>query len=348
MPRLALFYSSLCFFLGLGCIGFLTLDADKIDQSFYFLPLSETRLEHALKANLSAEPERITALAEPLTERDPRHVMARVSLSGVYLQKGDVSALQTHFFPLFNISYRNSKNLINLLVTLSADDVVFDNVSGFIKSNRPRWGVAYLNALLSESPREPSEYQELYSYYPEKLSFLYAQLLNRFGAERAYAAFLDTARVIQPSSQLIIDENFAQDQFAWPFGWRLNKEVVERERGGGVSLVYLGRGTPLLMEQIVRTGLGEFQIQLSMLGEASSTKGYYQLRIKCWQGAELASLNIDDLTLATKTLTLDFETADDKCKFVQLQLLGQAGDYPVPVRSQINSITLRSNSESEL
>jgi len=347
MPRLAFCYSSLCFVLGLCCIGFLMLGADKTDLSFYFSPLSETRLEEALKSNPSDEPERIIALAEPLSERDPRNDLARASLSVAYLQRGEISALKTHFFPLFKINSGKS-NLAKFLVTLSADDRVFENVSSFIESNRPDWGILYLNMLLSNSPREPSEYQGLYKYYPGRHSFLYSQLLKRFSVQQAYAAFLDTEKVIQPSSQLIIDDKFSEDQFAWPFGWRLDKNIIERERGGGLSLVYFGRGRPLLMEQIVKTGLGKFQIQLSMLGEASRGKGYYQLRVKCWQGAELARLNIDKLTRASKALTLDFETRDKKCNFVQLQLFGQAGDFPVPVRSRINQITMRPISELDL
>jgi len=347
MRLLPLCFSTLCFVLSVICLWFSTVIFKAEDDSLYWLPLSEVRLETKLRASLSATPNEIINLASPLAERDPRNAVARSALAQAHLTNGNTFALESHLFPLFNLIKTDNDFLIPVLVELSTDPKIFDIITDHIRIKKPSWGIKYLNQLLKEFPLSLPEFQELYTYYPNHLDAFYIHLLNRNGLAYAHDVFNQISPEHDLGGGLIIDPDFTQKNFQWPFGWFLDKASVVREPQGGLSLTYFGKGTPKLFEQITKVQEGSYRATISLSGEASRSKGYYAMRINCWKGAQIADLIIDDISSQTKVLNLDFQIKDQSCLFIQLQFLGQAGNFPSPVRTNINEVQIVSTDSTK-
>ncbi|MGB0906978.1 MAG: hypothetical protein ACPGVT_05750, partial [Maricaulaceae bacterium] len=253
----------------------------------------------------------------------------------------DVSALKTHFFPLLNISNENIEGLIKVLMSLSEEPQLFDVIADHIITTKPKWGRAYLDQLLRDPSRDLSNYLKLYAYYPNYYHTLPAQLLKRDGVTFAHHAFMKMSKGLNMDDGFIVDPEFTQKNFQWPFGWRLKKAEVGRQTRGGVSVVYFGRGTPVLLEQVVKIERGAYTANISISGQASRTKGYYSFRIKCWEGQNLGNLILDKSSIPLETFSMNFEVIDESCSFIQVQLIGQAGAFPDPVRTHINKIQIK-------
>jgi len=323
--------------MGFSSFWLLTLDKSNVDESLYLSPLSEARLEAKFKSSLGAQPETAVKIAETLFERDPRNELARVALFDYYFMQGNISSLEEYFFPLFKLTSQEEQ-LVRTLVTISDTQEVFSYILRYIKEEKPNWGVLYLNEILTKTAHNPDDFISVYSHYPAWLTFLYVRLAGTVGIHHAYNAFVDIQDYSENPNQLVVDPTFSQTEFNWPFGWRFDKDAVQREVGAGASVIFLGKGTPILLEQWVKAGIGKFQIIVSMSGEASLDRGYYKLSLKCWKGRELLMVKIDDISVEGGLIKAHFEILEEECKFVELRILGQAGNFPATVRTWITSI----------
>lgn len=332
-----------------GLAAFLTMqDAESAQESVYGAPLSADRLVSTLDENLSADLDTIEVHAKALLDRAPRRTLPRSALASVFVQRGEIEAFEQIFYPLFNTDRANTSSYVAVLAIMSRDPRVLERVKTKVRDETPFWGGLYLRQLLAQTQIDVSEYSELVARYPNQQAVFVREVMAKFNVDQAYTSFKTiTARDLEVSTG-IIDPDFTEEQFSWPFGWWLDREIVSREPNGGLAIVFFGRGTPVIAQQIIRVEEGVSQLLMQANGEASRTKGYFKLEARCWQGMGLADLTLDDVSPAPTQIIMEFDTTDvPDCNFVHIRLLGQAGAFPAPVRLRIQSIKLRSVANRE-
>jgi hypothetical protein len=328
---------------------FLLIQDPKIRQdSLYGAPLGQDRLVSALQAKLSSDLDTIEAHASALLDRNPRKTSPRGALASVYVQRGQIEAFERVFYPLFAVDGRNSAAYASALAIMSQDARVFERAVKKLRAEQPAWGGLYLRRLLSETERDVSDYHEFIQLYPAQQAGFIREVMAKLGVEQAYASFTLISDRGQSSASGLVDPEFKEELLSWPFGWLLDRETASRESGGGLAIVYFGRGTPVIAQQIARAEPGPYALVMQANGEASLTKGYFKLDAKCWQGRTLAELTLDDVSAAPMQIDLTFNTSDvPDCGFIHIRLMGQAGAFPAPIRLRVQSIDLRADTDEE-
>lgn len=340
-------------FIAIGLIGLaaylLMQDAKVKEDSLYGSPLSQNRLVSALKDNLENDLGTIEAYANVIIERNPRMTLPRRALVSVYAQRGELEDFERVFYPLFSVDRTNTDAYASALAKMSIDQRVFERARRKVLEEKPAWGGLYLRRLLSETEKDVSEYQELMRFYPRHKAAFVREVMTQLNIEQAYASFnVIMGPEIGTAGIDIIDSDFTREEFSWPFGWLLDRETVSREPDGGLAIVYFGRGTPVIIQQISHAQTGSYKLVILANGEASRTKGYFRLEVRCWQGQSLADLTLDNVEAVPMEYVLPFDTsAMPDCDFVHVRLIGQAGAFPAPIRLSVHSITLRLAAERE-
>lgn len=334
-------------FVGLSAY-LLMQDDDTTDNSLYGAPLGRERLVKALQENLSADLDTIEAHGDALLDRNPRMTLPRGALASIYAQRGQIEAFERVFYPIFHIDRRNTGSYATALAKMSRDERVFERAQAKVREEQPAWGGLYLRRLLSETDRDVTDYQELMRLYPRQQGVFVREVMAKRGIEQAYASFETIADTGSMRATGLIDPDFTDDTYSWPFGWLLDRETVSREPGGGLAIVFFGRGTPFIAQQVTRVEPGSYMLVMLANGDASRTKGYFRLEARCWQGQSLVDLTLDDISAAPMEYNLRFDTSElQACDFVHVRLIGQAGAFPAPVRLRVKSLNLRPSAPGE-
>jgi hypothetical protein len=130
-----------------------------------------------------------------------------------------------------------------------------------------------------------------------------------------------------------------------PFNWRHHDPRAERQEGG-LYASYLGRGAPLLLEQVFTLSAGRYRLTAAMRGETRTSGGGFRWTVSCLPaGAEVARLDVVELTGAERTFEVAFTVPADGCAYQRLLLSGRPDEFPLAAYAVTRRVAIEAMDE---
>lgn len=282
------------------------------------LPMrSEPFLVAGIEASAQGDADRAERLLLAAKARDPRSVPVRYFLAEHFHRQGDDRRSIEEVVSLLRLRSSGDFALAPYFVRLASEPASRGAVNALMNSD-PALGRQVL-AIMAASESDPELVLALWKNLKPDLADrawqenLLARLVSKGKVERAHSIWRTFAGRAGATAALY-NPSFANDPAPAPFNWRYRSSadgVAEPDGSGGLSLLFYGRSSMVLAEQMLALSPGRYRLSWAASTESESIVW----RAQCLQGAS----PLAQAKLAAKGM--DFAIAGD-CPFIWLELAG--------------------------
>ncbi len=271
--------------------------------------------------------------------RNPRSLPARYFLADHYLRQGDAAAGLREIAVLARLAPNGVRSLAPYVAAYARQRETWPQLRALFRAE-PVLEQAALQALASDAANADAVLALSTRKGPHSI-WLPTMLgsLVKAGEYAKARRLWATVSGIQPSSSgLVHDPQFADDKAPPPFNWTLTSSSVglaERQRGGGLHVIYHGREDGALASQVILLPPGQYRLASPASGSGSRAAG---LRWQLWcvsSNKEIALRALKDMPAEGWTFQIP-----SGCGAQRLELFGSSSDMPQATELTIRSIRL--------
>ena len=271
--------------------------------------------------------------------RNPRSLPARYFLADHYLRQGDAASGLREIAVLARLAPNGVTSLAPYVAAYARQRETWPQLRALFRAE-PMLEQAALQALASDAANADAVLALSTRKGPDSIWLpQMVESLVKAGryaeARRLWAAVSG----IQPNpGGLVYDPQFADAKAPPPFNWALTSSSVglaERQRGGGLHVIYHGREDGALASQLVLLPPGQYRLAAAASGSGSRAAG---LRWLLW----CVSSNKETALRALKDMPAEGWTFQipSGCPAQRLELTGSSSDMPQATEVTIRSIRL--------
>lgn len=307
-------------------------------------PLLDTPLSlRGLKAFEAGRQEEADRAFGAAFARNPRSVPGRVWLINRALQAGDVDRAVGLVSGLFAIKPDDAEVYTDALASIASLPGGLSSLTRRLSAAPapPSWAGAVVTRINALTP-DPDRLIGLNRITPQTQDAFIARILEQRGVRAAFEVWRSfTPEAGEGDVAWPYDGRFTRRPGPAPFNWQSRSDLIEFTPGGGLSVSYLGRGRPVLLEQLMMLGPGDYTLSTTLSGEASAQGGGLSWSIACSPSdLELGRLALRELSRSTSRRTLTFTVSGDQCVAQRLVLRGEPGEFPTRARAEIASVQI--------
>lgn len=258
--------------------------------------------------------------------RDPQSLPARYFLADHYLRQGQAAAGLREIAVLARLAPDGVMSLAPYVATFAAQRSTWPQLRALF-AQEPLIEQATLQALAADPANADAVLALATRRGPDKiwLPQIVDNLIKagRYAEARRMWIAITGAR---PGDSLLFDANFADSAPPPPFNWALTSSGVglaERQRGGGLHVIYHGREDGALAAQTILLRPGRYRLIATATGSGARAEGL-GWRIACVSGnGEIAARALKDVP--AEGFTFDVPAS---CPAQRIELAGSASDMP--------------------
>jgi hypothetical protein len=270
--------------------------------------------------------------------RDARSLPARYFLADLYFRRGDadrglpeLGALARlapngalKLAPFVAVYARNPRNWRQVRALFSAEPYLAENTLAQLAAVPAN--TATVLALADPQQVRPNA---------PWVAALVTNLAKAGEYAKARQVWAKFSRVEERQSGFVFDSRFTRGDAPPPFNWALTSSTVglaERQRGGGLHVIYYGQEDGVLASQLLLLQPGRYRLSFELSGAAEARSLRWNLL--CDKGnATIASVPI------ARAATQVFEVPAS-CPAQRLELSGSSSDVPRQTELTVRSVTL--------
>ena len=294
-------------------------------------------LVRGVQAQLAGE----TATAErdftAARRRDPRSLPARYFLADFYLRQGNAGAGLREIAVLARLAPAGIKSLAPYVATYARQRATWPQLRALFRAE-PLLEQATLQALAGDASNADAVLALSTRKEPDSL-WLGPMLASLVKAGRYAQAWQMWANVAGAKPEgLIYDPRFADAKAPPPFNWSLTASAVglaERQRGGGLHVIYHGREDGALAAQTIMLQPGRYLFSAVAPGANAPAEGLSWVLSCMNSNKELARRPFRDV--AGQGWSFEIPSG---CPAQRLELTGSSSDMPHAVDVSIRSVSL--------
>ena len=297
----------------------------------------EPFLVRGVQAQLAGE----TATAEraftAAKRRDPRSLPARYFLADYYLRQGDAAVSLREIAVLARLAPAGIKSLAPHVATYARQRATWPQLRALFRAE-PLLEQATLQVLAGDASNVQAVLALSTRKDPDSL-WLRPMLDSLVKAGRYAEGRQVWASVAGTEPRgLIYDPGFADAKAPPPFNWSLTSSAVglaERQRGGGLHVIYHGREDGALAAQTIMLEPGRYRFSISAPGSSARAEGLSWVLWCMSSNSELGRRPLKDV--AAQGWSFDIPSG---CPAQRLELSGSSSDMPQAVDVSIRSVSL--------
>jgi len=280
--------------------------------------------------------------------RNPRNVLARLWLVNRALEARDIDRAMDMVSGLFALAPENNAAYVETLVSVAALPGGFAGIEQRLgpQGEAPSWAGAVVSRLNAVSP-DLDQLIALNRITPSTQQAFITRMIAERGVEagfRAWQAFVPTGA--EAAFSWPYDGAFEGRQGPPPFNWQPYGDLVEFARSGGLNVSYLGRGQPVIIEQLMLLAPGAYTFTAMLSGESNAAGGGLGWVITCSASAkEIGRVLIRELSSSSSRESFGFVVPDSDCPAQRLVLRGEPGEFPTRARAEIASVAITPTSD---
>jgi hypothetical protein len=167
---------------------------------------------------------------------------------------------------------------------------------------------------------------------------LLASLVAKGELEKARNIWAATSKVRLESETLLFDPDFKRAEVPPPFNWSLASSTIglaERERGGGLHVIYYGHEDGALASQLLVLPPGAYRLRMRSNADPLALRSLQWKLLCASSNAEIATASLN----AVLAHGLAFRVAT-ACKAQRIELFGTSSEMPQQADVTITSLTL--------
>jgi hypothetical protein len=275
--------------------------------------------------------------------RNPRNVPSRLWLAHRALQDDDIERAVDLVSGLFAVSPRQNAVHVEALASVAR---LPGGVAGLEKrlgegGEAPSWAGAVVSRVNALSP-DLDPLIPLNRITPSTQQAFISRMIAERGVEAGFAAWRNFATEVEDDpSSWPYDNTFKGKTAPPPFNWRKHSDLIEFAQGGGLNVSYLGRGRPVLVEQLMLLAPGGYSFTTTLSGDSSADGGGLGWAIECNAPVkELGRVVIRELAPSSSRPGFNFVVPEVDCPAQRIVLRGEPGEFPTRVRAEIASVTI--------
>lgn len=305
------------------------------------IPVDPVVFEVALNLAVSeGDSTRADILARDVLLRQPRSLAARLYLFASAARNRDFGSLIYEYERLLQVRSIEHNTLTRALIGVFREEGNWGELSRYI-TDTPAVGETILIQLIYEAA--PNDVvRPLVSSFPRAQEVYFQVLVEQGLYEDAYRAWLESAQLSgQAPTELPFNSTFSVLPDPPPFNWQVQRGLAEFQSHGGIYIVFLGTGRPLIAKQLLAIAPGSYSLVTEANGRMPENAGSLEWELNCLP---------EDRTIFRGKLTLrridEEESIEHRlsipridCEFQWLKLHGLSGE--IPQRSQIEITRVR-------
>ena len=287
-----------------------------------------------LAGNTSAAERAFTAAKA----RNPRSLPARYFLADQYLREGDAGAGLREIAVLARLAPNGITSLAPYVATYARQRATWPQLRALFRAE-PVLERASLQALAGDAANAGTVLALATRKGPDSvwLPTMVDSLVKagQYARARQLWASVSGARATEA---LLYDPGFSEAQAPPPFNWVLTSSAVglaERQRGGGLHVIYHGREDGALASQVVLLPPGRYRLTSTATGIGARNPGLTWFVQCVATQKEIALRALKDISAEGWLFAVPAD-----CPAQRLQLIGVASDMPQAVDTTIRAIRL--------
>lgn len=173
-------------------------------------------------------------------------------------------------------------------------------------------------------------------------------LIARLADQRQYKAARAVWRTVYGLTPAqvatsVFDAGFQELPGSAPFNWTLTASGLGAADmlNGTMSVNYYGRDTGTLAMQLLVLAPGAYRFAVTVEGSKTGTGPFLSWSLRCAAGAKTELMNLAATATGTPHRIVAGFTVPAGCAAQQLNLLGNAGEFPAPVTLTLRNLDLR-------
>ncbi len=299
----------------------------------------EPYLVRGVQAQLAADQATAARAFAAAKSRNARSLPARYFLADHYLRQGDASAGLREIAVLMRLAPRGVRSLAPYLAAYARQPPTWPHLRALFRAE-PVLEDATLLALAGDASNVPAVLAMATRRSADSvwLPPLVASLIGAGRHAEARRLWADVSGLPRDRLQLVHDGDFSDAKAPPPFNWTLTSSSVglaERQRGGGLHVIYHGREDGALASQLILLPPGQYRLASPASGSGSRAAG---LRWQLWcvtSNKEIALRALKDMPPEGWTFQIP-----SGCGAQRLELFGSSSDMPQATELTIRSIRL--------
>ncbi len=320
----------------LGCLFNNNCDAP---FSFQTSPFKADNFLNIIDESLTLEKEQ-NALEQALKVA-PRNIAVRHALALNALKQGKYQLAISQLDNILRFRLNDRLSYFDTLLELAsfpASAAAFKEVTS--QSPTPKWIPNFINH--ASKTQTPNAIYKIAGHLPEGRQAFVKELIRNKKIEQAFLAWQQFSSPEELKNfSWPNDPNFANTKSNSPFGWKLHPKTTEQQENGLYSF-FSGKGRTLAARQILLLGEGNYTFTANMSGHSKENGGYFKWRVTCPEiNKEIGSIKTRDLNSSMKEYSFSFTVPESKCVYQNIELWGEAGEYPIISRTLVTSISLK-------
>jgi hypothetical protein len=300
---------------------------DAIDDAAIKAPLSaEPFLVHGVRTQLSGNLEGATEAFLAAQWRDPRSLPAAYFLANHYLRQGDTYHGLEQTSLLAKLSPGGAAAAAPFVAAYAQDRSNWPMIRALFRS-QPDLEDGVLNALARHAGNADAIMAIAGPAHRRADSAWLLRLLNSLITAGQYSrarAIWSAVGGAKRESALVYDTDFTAPQAPPPFNWSLAASTIglaERQRGGGLHLIFYGNRDGVLASELVMLAPGTYRLDLQLVGAAVRPE-LLRWSIRCDRSAEpISSAELDRVARRGWTFAIP-----GNCPAQWLELSGRSED----------------------
>jgi len=276
--------------------------------------------------------------------RNPRSIAARYFLAGHYLKSGQARLGLDEISALTRLVPQGLGGIAPYLAAYARSPGAMGEVKSLLRRN-PQLEPVLLTALAADASDARLAMALWSGRGGEEARGWQVRLLTTLVAagrfDEAHSAWLRFTHTPARQDQLI-NEDFESGSLP-PFGWTLASGpagVAEPDEGKRLHILYYGREDLVLASQLMILEPGRYRMSMQVSGASSAAKTL-AWTIRCLpSSSEIATMGLASPGKGG-LLTVSFPVPPSTCKAQQLELAGNAPEFPEQVELTIANLRLR-------
>ncbi|GAA4720365.1 tetratricopeptide repeat protein [Sphingomonas lutea] len=260
--------------------------------------------------------------------RDPQSLPARYFLADLYLRQGNAAAGLREIAVLARLAPNGVASLAPYVATFASQRATWPQLRALFRAE-PLLEQATMQALAADAANAEAvlalstRKSAGVIWLPQLIDNLVR--VGRYAEARRVWMAVSGAR---PGTALLFDPTFSDGTAPPPFNWSLTSSGVglaERQRGGGLHVIYHGREDGVLAAQLTLLRPGRYRLAAPASGSGARSAG---LRWRIWcvsTNSEIALRALKDM--GAKGFVFDIA---GNCPAQRVELVGSAADMPQP------------------
>lgn len=259
--------------------------------------------------------------------RDGRSIPARYFLAEQYFRSGDAAHGLREIALLARMVPNGVAGLAPFIATYAKDRRNRPQLLSLFRSD-PQLEEAALSTLAADAGNADLILELASDRRPVWAGGLLETLVAAGQYEKAHSIWVRLANIAPSSEQLVFDPGFKGSDTPPPFNWTLTTSTVglaERQPGGRLHVIFYGQEDGVLASQLLVLTPGRYRLAMSLTGDLSHAGSLSWTMTCASSGTALASLRLNDSTLASRGVIFDVPA---NCPAQRFELIANAPELP--------------------